>query len=119
MAIKDISRGATKRWKFTFTDLLGVVINITGWKLYFTAKKSINDVDGDALIQVNVTSGGDPEDDVLNGVMHIKLTSAVTDILEDIYHYDFTRVIPGGTPDVKVLEVGTFSITKRATVGAV
>lgn len=119
MAIKDIPRGSTKRWKFTFTDLLGVVINITGWKLYFTVKASINDLDVAALIQVNTTAGDDGDDDVLNGVMHLKVTSAETDVLEDLYHYDFTRVIPGGTPDVKVLEVDTVSITKRATIQAV
>jgi len=68
---------------------------------------------------VNTTAGDDGDDDILNGIMHLKVTSAETDILEDVYHYDFTRVIPGGTPDVKVLEVGTFSITKRATIGAV
>ena len=96
-----------------------MVINISSWELYFTVKANINDLDVAALIQIDTTAGDDGEDDVLNGIMFLDVSSSETNILEDLYHYDFTRVIPIATPDVIVLESGTVSIVKRATIGAV
>lgn len=118
MSINDIPRGNTKRYKFTFSTTAGV-IDITGWKIYFTAKSDIDELDVNAEIQVVATAGDDGLDDPVNGLMYLTLTSTDTDQDPDSYHYEFTRVIPGGTPDVVQLDTGTFSILKSVIENAV
>lgn len=112
MAINDIPKGTTKLFKFTFTDENAGVIDITGWQIIFLAKRLEKDLDAAAVINITATAGGDVADDEANGLMHVLLDSDDTDITPGELYYEFRRIVPGTPPDEKVLDAGTFGITK-------
>ena len=62
----------------------GVAIDITGWTVFFTLKKSTYDSDNDALIKKTVTTHTDPT----NGKTEFSITNTETDALIGIYYYD-------------------------------
>jgi len=55
----DIYRGDNYSWDFQFTSA-GVIEDIRGWTLYFTAKRCCTDADVDAIIQKIITNHTDP-----------------------------------------------------------
>lgn len=79
-----IIRGDDVNLGVTLKDGEGEVIDITGYTVYFTAKKKLSDPDSDAIIAKEVTDHEDPE----NGVTNIALSSTETDIEDDIYYWD-------------------------------
>jgi len=84
MEYKDLQleRKSTKVYELAFsTD--GIVEDITGWTVYFTAKAKMEDVDADAVISLKITSHSDPT----NGVTLISLTTTDTDITAGNYYY--------------------------------
>lgn len=116
MAIADIYQGNTKIFKFTFKDVAGNAIDITGWSLWFTAKDTEVSPDSSAAIQVSSTAGDNANDTPLSGIMYLTLSSVDTNITPQNLYYDFKRVIPGATPNVKTLDKGTFNIKKIITL---
>lgn len=115
MAINDIYRGDTKRYKFSFADAQAAVIDITSWEIWFTAKNDKADADVDAVIQVKKTAGGDPADDPVNGVMYVELDSSDTNVDPSTLFYDFQRVIPGSPPNVRTLDADKVKILEDIT----
>lgn len=65
----SVFRGDDKSIKVTITDD-GVAKDITGWTLFFTAKRRLSDPDSEAAIAKEVTQHTDAE----NGITHIVLT---------------------------------------------
>jgi len=77
-------RGDDFSTQLVFRDADGGIINITGWKIFFTVKKNITDPDTMAVISVTI----DPTDP-LNGVALVVVSHTVTDTLTGLYYYDF------------------------------
>jgi hypothetical protein len=117
MAIKDIFKGDTKRYKFTFDDgaVPPVPVDITGWEIWFTLKVKDTDADAAAVIQVKTTAGDDINDDVANGRMYLTLTSVDTDVAVASYVYDFQRVVPGTPPSVRTLDKDKVKVVQDVT----
>lgn len=114
MAINDIYRGDTVKYKFVFSD--GTTpVDVTSWEIWFTAKAARSDVDGSAVIQKKSIAGTNPSDDPVNGILYLELTSTDTNVDPQDLYYDFQRVIPAATPDVKTLDVGRVSILEDIT----
>jgi hypothetical protein len=61
-----------------------VAVDISGWTLYFTMKKSINEADEVAGIKKDITQHSDPT----HGKTQIAISSIETRNLEGIYLYD-------------------------------
>jgi len=63
-------------------------LDITGWTIYFTAKKNMKDADVDAVIMKDVTA----HFDAIGGRSIIKLSSDDTDIATGSYYFDIKYV---------------------------
>ena len=62
----------------------GVKQNITGWSIYFTAKRKLTDTDPQAIFQKNTTSGsGVTITDAANGLAEVAVVPVDTSGLED------------------------------------
>lgn len=90
----DIIRGDDKTIIMTFKNSSGVVIDISGYTVYFTVKREITDTDAQAVIQKIILPAGhsDPE----NGRTSVDLTHDDTDLPEGVYWYDFQIKSPTG-----------------------
>lgn len=123
MAIADIKKGDTKRYKFTFTQNTGTEeapiwtpVDIATWMIFFTLKTNADDTDAVAAAQVKYTAGDDALDDPVNGTMYVVLPSDVSNtITPGKYHYDFQRVIPGVPPDVRTLDQDVVEVLQDVT----
>ena len=82
----EIIRGDTVSLNMTFTDDDNAPIDLTGYTIFFTVKKDMNDTDAQAVIAVNTTTGD------ATGKVTIDLTSDDTDVTEGAYHYDLQLV---------------------------
>ena len=121
MALNDFYRGDTKKIKFNFTDNTDpqnpVVVDITGWEIWFTLKHDIDVSDYNADAQVKHIVGSDPSDDPVNGFAILTLTPSDTSGLAvGEYHYDIQRVIPGVTPDVRTVDKGLVNVLQDVTI---
>lgn len=116
MPISDLFKGNTHVFKFIFLDNDNAPIDITNWSVLFTAKAREDDADNAAIIRTSATAGSDARDDVVNGIMHLTVTSTDTDKDPQSLHYDFKRVIPGNPPDIKTIEKSTFKILNIITI---
>jgi len=108
--ISDIPIGKTQTYKFTFTDLDGVVLNITGHSVEFVAKTSI--IESASVISVTTTAGDHADDDAVGGIMFLTLNTSDTDLTPQNLVYAFIHTVPGATPLVYELEDGNFNITR-------
>ena len=83
--MNDIYRGDKKDYTLAFKDNAGVAVPITGWKIYFTMKKNLNQSDAQAAIRVDIIEHDDPD----NGLTSFHLTNAQTyELIPGIYYYD-------------------------------
>ncbi len=108
--ISDIPKGKTQTYKFTFTDLNGIAINVTGHSVEFVAKTSI--IEAASLISVVTTAGDHADDDETNGIMFLTLNTSDTNLTPQNLVYAFIHTVPGATPLVYELEDGNFNITR-------
>ena len=81
----EVVRRTTKSYELQFKKS-GVTADITGWTIYFTVKKKMEDSDSNAIISKDVTDHSDPTD----GKTLISLTIADTNpsIANDLCYYD-------------------------------
>jgi len=83
--MKPIYRGDNKTYTLSFKDSAGNVIDITGWKVYFTMKQRITQSDDEAAVRIDVTTHDDPT----NGLSSIHLANSQTDgLIPGEYFYD-------------------------------
>ena len=100
--MNPIFRGNTREYLLTFVDDAGAAINITGWTVYFTAKK--NYADAVASISVEVTV----HFDAAGGQTKIPLTPANTDLVPGYYFYDIQ--VKKAADDFETILSGTVQI---------
>lgn len=63
MAIKqnlELIQGDSKTYNLTFKDSAGTALVITQWTIYFTVKRSYEDLDSDAILLKTITVHTDP-----------------------------------------------------------
>lgn len=84
MSELEIYRGDSKTYTLTFTDGDGAAIDITGWTIFFTAKRLESDADADAVITKDVTSHTSPTE----GLSAITLSATDTNVNPKKYYYD-------------------------------
>jgi len=87
----------------------GVPKNITGWTVFLTVKKNIDDLDANAVISKTVTSHTDPT----NGKTEISIADTETDPLCGIYYYDIQYKDLAGI--IKTVMLGTLNFYKDVT----
>ena len=80
-----ITRGDDVTKILNFEDNSGNAINITGWTVFFTVKKSYLKSDDEALIKKDITSHSDPS----NGKTKLVINASDTDDMNNgDYYYD-------------------------------
>ena len=97
-----ITRGDTKIYALHFRDGAGVDIDITGWMIFFTVKKKLEDIDDDAKIRKNIIDHTDP----VHGKTEISLSSADTELLGE-HFYDIQVKTTAGA----IITIAASSIT--------
>lgn len=85
-------------------------INITGYSVFFTVKRNVNDTDAEALISKKVTSHTNPT----AGLTAVVLTNTDTDIDEGDYVYDFQLV--NGSGLVSSSQRDIFTVQQDVTI---
>ena len=95
-----------------FKDEDEVVIDITGWTIFFTVKKRETDSDDRAMISVTI-----PPTEPLLGIALVTVSNTITDELKGLYYYDFQFKKADGTIQTLVSGGITFEtdITRRTT----
>lgn len=107
--LKPLYRGDDYPIPLTFTKN-GAVEDITGWKIYFTAKHHDTDSDDDAVIKMDVTEHTDPT----NGKSLIFLTNGETgDLVPGKYVFDIQYKKADGT--VKTVMKGKLKVLQDVT----
>ena len=76
----EIFRKSSKAYELRFKKD-GIVVDLTGWTIYFTVKEKVSDSDINANIKKTITS----HLDAVNGKSLIELTPTDTDILGNRY----------------------------------
>ena len=70
----EIKRGSTYETDLIATTEDGVAVNLTGWKIRFMVKRNITDGDGQALLDVSLSTFTDPT----NGKTTFSIPAATT-----------------------------------------
>jgi len=115
VAIENISlvRGDTYRERFVVTDLLGVPIDLTGAKLYYTIKTNYEQPDP-GVLQLTSPTSGITIVDAPNGVAELTITASQTDVLQPMsYLYDMQIKLQDGT--IATLVSGTLTVLPDVT----
>ena len=108
--MKPIYRGDNKTYTLSFKDSAGNVIDITGWKVYFTMKQRITQSDDEAAVRIDVTTHDDPT----NGLSSIHLANSQTDdLIPGEYFYDIQVKKPDEM--VTTLVVGKIKVEADVT----
>lgn len=103
-------RGDDQVLALEFTEN-GAVKDITGWTIYFTLKKNIEDSDASAVLKKDITTHTDPT----NGKTEIPLLNTETDVLEGIYFYDIQYKDVSTPAIVKTVLSGQMTFTEDVT----
>ena len=105
----EITRGNTWKRTLYFSNDDGAE-NITGWKILFTAKEKITDLDAAAKIAVAATIV-----DATNGEALISLSTTHTDLPPASYIYDI-KIITASSVDELTVVSGTITILSGVTL---
>lgn len=109
----EITRGNTWKRDLYFTDE-DVPIDITGWKILFTAKEKISDTDGitgaSSKIEVEATLT-----DPTNGKATLSLSVTNTDLPPMSYIYDI-KIVTASAADELTIVNGTITILSGVTL---
>jgi hypothetical protein len=108
MNLKSI-RGDDVTYHLAFKDGDDAV-DITGWKIYFTLKKNIDDDDDDALIKKETEPAGA---DAIAGLADIVLLDTDTNDLAGTYDYDIQYKDDSGL--IKTVMKGAYLFEKDVT----
>ena len=92
--IEDIRQGDTVVIAIDY----GQGIDITGWIFYFVLRNELSDSTN--VLQVEVTAGTNADDDVVNGLAHLTVSSTETALLKPGKYYYAIKVNKGGSPSV-------------------
>jgi len=83
--LNPIYRGDSREYTLNFTDSEGAVIDITGWKVFFTLKRYYSYGDSKAVIKKDIETHYDP----INGKTKIILLPDDTEnLIRGTYYYD-------------------------------
>lgn len=104
----QIIRGDDTTLHTTFTDEYGVVVDISGANLVFTAK---NDFDSVVAITKSMASG--LHTDPTNGITDVVLDHSITDIDPGDYYYDIELTFGNGI--VNSVEYGKLIVRSDIT----
>jgi len=108
--LSPLYRGDSREYTLSFVDKNGTAIDITGWKVYFTLKRSIGQNDGSATLKKDIVN----HESSIKGKTKIVLTSSDTDDLKpDNYVYDIQVKKPNG--DVITVVMGSITIEADVT----
>ncbi len=111
----SLYRGDTKVFALTFkTRPEGLPIDITGHHLWFTMKKSTDEMDEEATIQKEIIFPETPASAA--GLGFLTITSAETRAIKPgVYLYDMQWVIEGDPPVVMTLTFGRINVLPDVT----
>lgn len=89
----EVYQGNTLRINLTFTNDDGTPLNLSGYNLYFIAKRNYSESTGSAPINILVTGHDTP----VSGITHVDLTTGDTSICANDYLADITLIASGNS----------------------
>ena len=89
----SIIKGNSKNYRFYFQTTSGDPIDITGYTVFFTVKKNVNQTDDQAVISKTITDHSNPT----GGVTIVPITTSDSDITPGVYLYDIGYINAAGT----------------------
>jgi hypothetical protein len=93
-----------------FKNADGSPANITGWKVFFTVKKNLNDADALAVINKTISAFTIPA----NGVCPIPLTTTDMALDAGVYYYDVKHLDTASNQATDLY--GSFIVMKATTI---
>lgn len=106
----DIVRGDTKTFALNFTSDGNTPINITGWTIYYTVKRRLEDLDVDAVIRKTITTHTNPT----GGQTEIVLLNTDTQNLEtETFWHDIQ--VKDTNNKINTIAFGTFNVLADVT----
>lgn len=105
----NLIQGDSKNYNLTFRDSSGTALDITGWTVYFTVKRTFSDADADAILSKTVTVHTDPT----VGQTTIALTHADTETLARGTYFYSIQAKPDATNLYTILR-GNYTIEEVA-----
>ena len=106
----EIYKGDNYSWEFHFTSA-GVVENITGWSIYFTAKRYITDTDSQAIIQKIITTHTNPT----QGISQLSFSHTETEAFPvGVWFYDVQIKTPAD--EIYTIFKGQFKVLADVTL---
>jgi len=105
----EIEKGNTEDLKLLFKSN-GIGIDITDYTVYFTAKRSLSDIDASAVINKSITS----HSSATTGETLIELSSSDTDITVGSYYYSID--VKDDDSDIRNLFRGTLLISNPVRI---
>ena len=109
-------RGDDMLISLTFKDSNGVAIDITGWTIFFTIKKTKDDTDAASVYEQDITTIPNPT----LGVLQFTIPHTVTQTLTGSYWYDIQVKKLDGT--IQTVTNGNINferdVTRRTTPAA-
>jgi len=103
-----VFRGDDFATQLVFSDTNNCVIDITGWTLFFTIKRRLEDPDSSALVALNVTPTTPT-----TGTQIITVPNAQLKSLVGQYFYDFRFINMSGT--IVTITSGVITFLDHAT----
>ena len=103
-----VYRGDDFATQLVFADTNNCPIDITGWTIFFTVKRRLEDPDSAAVIALNVT----PIDPTCGKTL-ITVSNTVTKAFTGVYFYDFRFINASG--GVVTITSGTITFLDHAT----
>jgi hypothetical protein len=90
----SIIKGNSKNYRLAFETTSGDALDITGYTVFFTVKKNVNQTDDQAIISKTNTTHSNPT----GGISIITITTTDTSSLQPgVYLYDIGYVNAAGT----------------------
>jgi len=109
MSTMSITRGDTCNFNVTVKDEDGVIFDLTGYTMDFTAKNDIGDSDSEAVISSEATISSPT-----SGIGVISLTPDDTTVNAQQYRYDI-QISDGGNNVYTVIKNSLLEITDEIT----
>jgi hypothetical protein len=114
--LTEMTRGDTPPWDLVVTDADGAPFDLTGWTIYFTAKRRVDDTDP-GVFQLSTTAGTISITNAAQGEATIRPLRASTNGLADepTLFWD-VQLSRAGTPDLTyTVAIGQLLIRKDIT----
>lgn len=115
--LPPMKRGDTPKWEIAVLDEDGAPLNLSGWTIRMTAKRSVTDTDAEAVFQLSTVDGTITLINAAGGIAQAQpLRSSTNTLTEDLtvsWDVQIARDVP--TEETYTVDSGTLLIARDIT----